>query len=201
MTQTEPNRCPWVPLDKPLYVRYHDEEWGLPVYDDRALFAKLCLDGAQAGLSWWTILQRRENYYKAFDGFNPEKIVHYDDKKVAALLEDAGIIRNRLKVQSVIKNARGYLEIMAETGSFSGYLWDFVGGKPIANAPRRLEDYQATSPESEAMSKALKKRGFSFVGPTIVYAFMQAVGMVNDHSADCFRREEVVGKSSAAQGF
>lgn len=184
-------RCPWVPLDKDLYVRYHDEEWGVPVYDDLALFAKLCLDGAQAGLSWWTILQRRENYYAAFDGFDPEKIVRYDDAKKAALLQDAGIIRNRLKIESVVKNARGFLEIVSETGSFSAYLWGFVGGTPIVHAPRRIEDYPATSPEAEELSKNLKKRGFSFVGPTIVYAFMQAVGMVNDHSVDCFRRREL----------
>jgi DNA-3-methyladenine glycosylase I len=193
MTPPEPSRCPWVPLDKPLYVQYHDEEWGVPVRDDQALFAKLCLDGAQAGLSWWTILQRRENYYRAFDGFDPEKIARYGDEKVEDLLQDAGIIRNRLKVQSVIRNARGYLEIKAETGSFGRYLWDFVGGEPEVNAPAELSDYRATSPEAEAMSKALKKRGFSFVGPTIVYAFMQAVGMVNDHAVDCFRRSEVEG--------
>ncbi len=184
-------RCPWVPLDKELYVRYHDEEWGVPVRDARALFAKLCLDGAQAGLTWWTILQRRENYYAAFDGFDPEKIVRYDDAKIAALLANAGIIRNRQKVNSVINNARGYLKIVEETGSFSDYLWGFVGGQTQQNELRHLQDYPATSPESEAMSKALKKYGFSFVGPTIVYAFMQAVGMVNDHSVDCFRRHEV----------
>ena len=188
----EKNRCPWVPLDKALYVQYHDEDWGVPVYDDRQLFAKLCLDGAQAGLSWWTILQRRDNYFEAFDGFDPEKIVRYDEKKKAALLQNAGIIRNRLKVESVIKNARGYLQIIEETDSFSRYLWSFVDGRPIVNSPRVLADYAATSPEAEAMSKALKKRGFSFVGPTIVYAFMQAVGMVNDHAHGCFRRQEVM---------
>ncbi len=184
-------RCPWVPLDKLLYIQYHDEEWGVPVLDDQALFAKLCLDGAQAGLSWWTILQRRENYYLAFDGFDPARIVQFDDKKVNALLQDPGIIRNRLKVQSVIKNARAYLGIMEETGSFSRFLWDFVGGAPEVNTPVKLSDYRTTSPEAEAMSAALKKRGFTFVGPTIVYAFMQAVGMVNDHAADCFRQEQV----------
>jgi len=188
MTAPEPVRCPWVPLDKPLYIQYHDEEWGVPVLDDQALFAKLCLDGAQAGLSWWTILQRRENYYRAFDEFDPARIARFDDKKVDALLQDPGIIRNRLKVQSVIRNARAYLEIMEETGSFSRFLWDFVGGAPQVNSPVKLSDYRTTSPEAEAMSAALKKRGFTFVGPTIVYAFMQAVGMVNDHSADCFRR-------------
>ena len=191
MKMPEITRCPWVPLDKALYVHYHDTEWGVPEYDDHKLFAKLCLDGAQAGLSWWTILQRRENYYAAFDQFDPEKIVRYDDAKKAALLLDAGIIRNRLKIESVVKNARGFLEIRSETGSFSEYLWSFVGGKPIVNAPRRLADYPPSSEEAAAMSKALKKRGFTFVGPTIVYAFMQAVGMVNDHSADCFRQKEV----------
>jgi len=185
-------RCPWVPLDKPLYVQYHDEEWGLPVYDDQKLFAKLCLDGAQAGLTWWTILQRRENYYAAFDGFDPEKIVAYDDARVAELLANPGIIRNRLKVQSVIKNARGYLAIRDELGSFSDFLWGFVDGKPIVNRIERLEDYPPTNPNSETMSKALKKYGFTFVGPTICYAFMQAVGMVNDHAVDCFRFPEVM---------
>ena len=188
----EKTRCPWVPTDKPLYKQYPDEEWGVPERDDRKLFAKLCLDGAQAGLSWWTILQRRGNYYAAFDGFDPEKIVRYDGAKKAELLQDAGIIRNRLKIESVVKNARGYLEIQSELGSFSDYLWSFVGGTPQINTPRVLADYRATSPEAEAMSKALKKRGFTFVGPTIVYAFMQAVGMVNDHAADCFRLKEVM---------
>ena len=185
------NRCPWVPTHLPLYVQYHDEEWGVPVRDSQALFAKLCLDGAQAGLTWWTILQRRENYYAAFDHFDPHKIVHYDEAKVTELLSNAGIIRNRLKIQSVIKNARGYLQIEEEKGSFNDFLWDFVGGHTIVHELHTLKDYPATSPESEAMSKALKKHGFSFVGPTIVYAFMQAVGMVNDHSIDCFRRQEV----------
>ena len=186
-----PTRCPWVPLDRALYVSYHDEEWGVPVHDDQALFAKLCLDGAQAGLTWWTILQRRENYYRAFDGFDPQKIVRYDEAKIAALLQDSGIIRNRLKIRSVVQNARDYLAIMEEKGSFGDWLWSFVDGAPVANAPRTLADYTATSPQAEAMSKALRGYGFSFVGPTIVYAFMQAVGMVNDHSADCFRRLQV----------
>jgi DNA-3-methyladenine glycosylase I len=184
------NRCPWVPLDKPLYVQYHDEEWGVPVRGDQALFAKLCLDGAQAGLSWWTILQRRDNYYLAFDGFDPQKIARYGDAKIAELLANPGIIRNRQKVNAVIANARAYLEIMEETGSFSDYLWGFVGGRVVRHELRHLQDYPATSPESEAMSKALKQRGFAFVGPTIVYAFMQAVGMVNDHAVHCFRRDQ-----------
>ena len=185
------NRCPWVPTHLSLYVQYHDEEWGVPARDSQALFAKLCLDGAQAGLTWWTILQRRENYYAAFDNFAPHKIVRYDGAKVAELLGNAGIIRNRLKIQSVIKNAHGYLKIEEERGSFNDFLWSFVGGQTIVHELRELKDYPATCPESEAMSKALKKYGFSFVGPTIVYAFMQAVGMVNDHSVDCFRRDQV----------
>ncbi len=185
-------RCPWVPPHLPLYVQYHDEEWGVPVRDSQALFAKLCLDGAQAGLTWWTILQRREHYYAAFDEFDPHKIVRYDDAKVAELLANSGIIRNRLKIQSVIKNARGYLQIEEEKGSFSEFLWSFVGGQTLVHEIHIIKDYPTTNPESEAMSKALKKYGFSFVGPTIVYAFMQAVGMINDHAMDCFRRGEVM---------
>ena len=189
------NRCPWVPLDKPLYVQYHDEEWGVPVYDDRALFAKLCLDGAQAGLSWWTILQRRENYYAAFDQFDPVKMAAYGEDKVVELLANPGIIRNRQKVRAFIRNAQAFLRLQAE-GSFSAFLWDFVGGKPIVHRLRSLADYPAQSPESASMSKALKKRGFSFVGPTICYALMQAVGMVNDHTVDCFRFESAVERRS-----
>lgn len=183
-------RCPW-PTNDPLYIKYHDEEWGLPVYDDRLLFAKLILDGAQAGLSWITILRKRENYWAAFDNFDPEKIARYDDAKIAELMNNAGIVRNRQKINSAIKNAQAYLHLVDEGISFSEYLWGFVGGKPIVNALRSEADYMATSPESEAMSKALKKRGFSFVGPTICYAFMQAVGMVNDHLVTCFRYEEI----------
>ena len=169
-------RCPWVPADKELYLRYHDEEWGVPVYDDRLLFAKLILDGAQAGLSWWTILQRREHYWLAFDNFEIEKIARYDDAKVEELLQNPGIIRNRLKVKSVIKNAQGYLKIREERGTFSDYLWGFVGGAPILNKLATLEDYPTTSPQAAALSTDLKSRGFSFVGPTIVYTFMQACG-------------------------
>ncbi len=183
-------RCPWCGTD-PLYVKYHDEEWGLPVYDDQKLFAKLILDGAQAGLSWITILRKRDNYYRAFDNFDPEKIARYDAVKLAALMGDAGIVRNRLKIEAAVKNARGYLNIMEETGSFSGFLWDFVDGRPIQNSWQTLTDLPAKTPQSEAMSKALKKRGFNFVGPTICYAFMQAVGMVNDHIIDCFRYHEL----------
>lgn len=186
------NRCPWVPTHLPLYVQYHDEEWGVPVRDSQALFAKLCLDGAQAGLTWWAILQRRENYYAAFDHFDPHKIARYDDAKVAELLANPGIIRNRLKIQSVIKNAHGYIRIEEEKGSFGDFLWSFVGNKIVSRELRHLQDYPTTSPESEMMSKTLKKYGFTFVGPTIVYAFMQAVGMVNDHAGECFRYPEVM---------
>jgi DNA-3-methyladenine glycosylase I len=181
-------RCQWCG-DDPLYIQYHDEEWGLPIYDDRLLFAKLILDGAQAGLSWITILRKRENYWQAFDHFNPEAIARYDDAKFAALMDNPGIVRNRLKIRSAIKNAQGFLKIQDELGSFSRYLWDFVGGKPLVNAWETMGQVPAVSPESEAMSKGLKKWGFSFVGPTICYAFMQAVGMVNDHTVDCFRYE------------
>lgn len=188
-------RCEWCG-DDPLYVSYHDEEWGVPVYDDRQLFAKLILDGAQAGLSWRTILYKRENYYAAFDGLDPVKIARYDEAKIAELLQNPGIVRNRLKVESAVKNANGYLKIKEEHGSFSDFLWQFVGGKPIQNSWTSIGELPAKTPESEAMSKALKKRGFNFVGPTIVYAFMQAVGMVNDHVVDCFRYEAIRGMSS-----
>ena len=186
-------RCPW-PTKDSLYIRYHDEEWGLPVHDDRKLLAKLILDGAQAGLSWITILRKRENYWEAFDQFDAEKMARYDEKKIAELMGNAGIVRNRQKINSAIKNAQAYLRVRDELGSFDEYLWEFVGGKTIVNAIETEEDYMATSPESEAMSKDLKKRGFSFVGPTICYAFMQAVGMVNDHVVSCFRYEEVQQK-------
>ncbi|KAA1174261.1 DNA-3-methyladenine glycosylase I [Marinobacter salinexigens] len=182
MTNTE--RCSWCGND-PLYVRYHDTVWGRPEYDDRALFEKLCLDGQQAGLSWITILRKQGTYREAYDDFDPEKIIQYDDEKVAQLLENPGIIRNRLKVQSVIKNARGYLKILEDEGSFSDFLWSFVNHSPIQNRWTSMSDVPVTTPESEAMSKALKRRGFTFVGPTIVYAFMQATGMVNDHLAQC----------------
>jgi len=172
-------------------VQYHDEEWGLPVHDDQLLFAKLILDGAQAGLSWSTILKKRENYWAAFDNFDAEKIAQYNDAKFEELMNNPGIIRNRLKIQSAIKNARGFLKIQAEFGSFSEYLWQFVDGKPIVNGWTSMSQLPAKTAESEAMSKALKKRGFNFVGPTICYAFMQAVGMVNDHTVDCFRFEEI----------
>jgi DNA-3-methyladenine glycosylase I len=184
------NRCAWPGAD-PLYVSYHDQEWGVPVYDDRLLFAKLILDGAQAGLSWITILRKRDGYYAAFDNFDPQIIAAYDEAKFEQLINNPAIVRNRQKIRSTIKNAQAYLQLKEEEGSFSDFLWSFVDGKPIQNELNSLSQIPAKTPESEALSKALKKRGFSFVGPTIVYAFMQAVGMVNDHVIDCFRYEEV----------
>ncbi len=183
-TQT---RCDWCGTTDELYIDYHDKEWGVPVYDDQLLFAKLILDGAQAGLSWITILRKRKNYWQAFDQFDPEKIARYDEAKIADLLQNPGIVRNKLKVNSAVKNARGYLEIREEHGSFSDYLWRFVDGKPIQNSWQTMDDLPTQTEASQAMSKALKKRGFNFVGPTIIYAFMQAVGMVNDHTINCFR--------------
>jgi DNA-3-methyladenine glycosylase I len=183
-------RCAW-PGTEPIYVTYHDEEWGVPVYDDQLLFAKLILDGAQAGLSWITILRKRENYWQAFDNFDPEKIARYDEAKLAQLMQNSGIVRNRLKIEAAVKNAKGYLKIMEEVGSFSDFLWQFVDGKPIQNAWQTLSELPTETAVSRAMSKALKKYGFNFVGPTICYAFMQAVGMVNDHTVDCFRYHEL----------
>ena len=183
-------RCSWCGTD-PIYVKYHDEVWGVPVYDDKELFAKLILDGAQAGLSWITILKKQENYYQAFDGLDPEKMALYDEVKIQELLQNPGIVRNKLKIRAAVTNAQAYLRLIEEKGSFSDYLWEFVEGKPIVNHFKNMSEVAATSPESDALSKDLKKRGFKFVGSTIVYAFMQAVGMVNDHFVDCFRYEEV----------
>jgi len=182
-------RCGWV-NDDPLYIAYHDEEWGVPLHDDRRLFEMLVLEGAQAGLSWYTILRKREGYRRAFDEFDPERVARYDEKKVASLLRDPGIVRNRLKVNAAISNARAWLDLRESGVQFSDFLSDFTGGKPVVNAWRRLEDVPASTPASEAMSKALKKLGFRFVGPTICYAFMQAVGMVTDHVTSCFRWSE-----------
>jgi len=187
MENQNKTRCPWVPLNDPLYVEYHDNEWGVPVHDDRLLFESLILDGAQAGLSWITILRKRENYRRLYDNFDPQKVVRYGEEKLAQLLSDPGIVRNRRKVESSISNARVFLDIQEEFGTFDRYIWQFVEGKTIVNAREKLSDYPATSKESDAMSKDLKKRGFKFAGSTICYAFMQAVGMVNDHSVDCFR--------------
>jgi DNA-3-methyladenine glycosylase I len=180
-------RCAWCPADNPLYIRYHDEEWGVPVHDDRKLFEMLILEGAQAGLSWLTILKRRDGYRKAFARFDAKKIARYDKRKMAALMKNPGIIRNRLKIAATVANARAFLEVQKEHGTFDRYIWSFVGGKPRLNHRKSGERLPAQTPEAEAMSADLKKRGFRFVGPTICYAFMQAVGMVDDHSADCFR--------------
>ncbi|RME07688.1 MAG: DNA-3-methyladenine glycosylase I, partial [Anaerolineae bacterium] len=171
--------------------RYHDEEWGVPVYDDRLLFAKLMLDSAQAGLSWITILRKRENYYAAFDDFDPQRIARYDQAKFEQLMANPGIVRNRQKIAAVIHNARAFLKLQEEYGSFSRFLWQFVGGHPIVHAWEDVAQIPAQSPESRAMSAALKQHGFRFIGPTICYAFMQAVGMVNDHIVTCFRYNEV----------
>jgi DNA-3-methyladenine glycosylase I len=187
-----PCRCPWVDLTKPDYIAYHDREWGVPVHDDRLLFEFLTLESAQAGLSWYTVLRKRENYRLAFDGFHPEKVIHYDERKVAALLQNAGLIRNRAKIEAAIHNAGRFLAVQEEFGSFDVYLWRFVDGRPILNERHTLADYPATSAESDALSRDLRSRGFKFVGSTICYAHMQAVGMVNDHTIDCFRRPQII---------
>lgn len=184
MTDNETRRCDWCGTD-PLYVAYHDQVWGRPEYDDRALFEKLCLDGQQAGLSWLTILRKQDNYRAAYDGFEPTAIARYDDAKIQELLQNAGIVRNRLKVESIIRNARGYLALQDAGHGFADFLWQFVDGRPHQNAWRSMAEVPVTTPEAEAMSRALRQRGFNFVGPTIVYAFMQATGMVNDHLVQC----------------
>lgn len=183
-------RCTWSGSD-PLYIAYHDEEWGVPVHDDRLLFEFLVLEGAQAGLSWSTILRKREAYRRAFASFDPHKVARYDERNVAALLADAGIVRNRAKIESALKNAKAFLAVQAEFGTFDAYQWRFVDGRPLQNRRRAIRDIPARTVESDALSKDLKSRGFSFVGSTIVYAHMQAVGMVNDHVVDCFRHREV----------
>jgi DNA-3-methyladenine glycosylase I len=183
-------RCPW-PKDDPIYVAYHDEEWGVPEYDDRALFEKLILDGFQAGLSWITILRKRDNFRRAFDGFEPAVIARYGQRKVTSLMNDAGIVRNRAKIEGTILSARGYLDIMEKGPGFSALLWGFVDGKPQVNRRRGTGDIPSETPLSKAISKELSGRGFKFVGPTIVYAFMQAVGMVNDHLVTCYRHGEI----------
>jgi DNA-3-methyladenine glycosylase I len=189
-----PSRCPWCG-DDPLYVAYHDAEWGVPLHDDRALFEFLILEGAQAGLSWITILRKRENYRRAFDGFDAEKVARYGDAEVARLLGDAGIVRNRLKIEAAIGNARALLELREEFGSFDAYLWGFVDGVPVRNCWKSLAEVPATSAVSDALSKDLKARGFKFVGSTICYSLMQAVGLVNDHLIACFRHAQVAGRS------
>jgi DNA-3-methyladenine glycosylase I len=198
---TEGKRCVWSGTD-PLFVAYHDEEWGVPLHDDRVLFEFLVLEGAQAGLSWSTILRKRDAYRRAFDQFDPQKVARYNKRKVSALLADAGIVRNRAKIESSIKNARAFLEVEAEFDSFDAYQWRFVDGRPIQNRWRAMGEIPAHTVQSDAMSKDLKSRGFSFVGSTIIYAHMQAVGMVNDHVIDCFRHREVarLGRGRHANG-
>ena len=191
-------RCWWAG-DDPLYVKYHDLEWGVPVQDDRTLFEYLILDGAQAGLSWLTILKKRDNYRRAFDQFDPEIVARYDDAKIDALLQNAGIVRNRMKIRSAVANAQAFIRVRDEFGTFAKYIWGFTGGKTLVNSWENPQDVPAKTPESMAMSRDLKQRGFNFVGPTICYAFMQAAGMVNDHLTDCFRYEEV--KKLAAEAY
>ena len=195
MTELEKNtaavtRCGWV-SDDPLYIDYHDREWGVPLHDDHKLFELLMLEGAQAGLSWITILKKREHYRRAFDGFDAERMASYGEDKIQQLLADPGIVRNRLKVRSAVTNARAYLAVRQELGTFDHFLWQFIGGEPRRNAWRSLAEVPAKTPESDAMSKELKRRGFKFVGSTICYAFMQSSGMVNDHTTDCFRYRQV----------
>ena len=181
-------RCDWVPEDDPLYVAYHDEEWGVPTHDGRALFELLTLEGAQAGLSWITILRKRDGYRRAFAGFDPAAVARFGARDVERLLGDAGIVRNRLKVESTVNNAARVLEVQEELGSFDAYLWSFVGGEPLVGSWRTTRAIPAETAESKAMSKDLKRRGFRFVGPTVCYAFMQAAGLVDDHVVSCFRR-------------
>ncbi len=187
---TGKRRCPW-PGSDPLYVDYHDREWGTPLRDDRGLFEFLVLEGAQAGLSWATILHKRENYRRAFAGFDPEAVARFDERRLAELLADPGIVRNRLKVAAAVGNARAFLDVCAQRGGFSDYIWSFTDGRPVRNRWRTMAEVPATTPAAEAMSRDLKRRGFKFVGPTICYAFMQAVGMVNDHLVGCFRHAEL----------
>ncbi len=184
-------RCAWAGSD-PVYIAYHDDEWGVPIADDQRLFEKICLEGFQAGLSWLTILRKREGYRRAFDGVDPTRVARFDARRRARLLRDPGIVRNRGKVESAVSNAKAFLAVQQEFGSFDAYLWAFVDGRPVQNRWRRLRDVPASTPVSEAFSRDLKKRGFRFVGPTICYAFMQATGMVNDHLLTCFRHAELV---------
>lgn len=185
-------RCPWVDLTKPDYISYHDKEWGVPVHDDRTLFEFLTLEAAQAGLSWYTILRKRANYRKAFADFDAQKVARFTQAKIEKLLLDPGIVRNRLKVESAVNNARQFLKVQEEFGTFDAYIWRFVNGKPIVNKWKTLKDFPAKTTISDTISKDLKKRGFRFVGSTIIYAHMQATGMVNDHTVDCFRRKELL---------
>ena len=184
-------RCPW-PVDDPLMIEYHDTEWGVPVHDDHKIFEFLILEGMQAGLSWSTILHKRENFRKAFDNFNVEKVARYDRRKIGSLLTNAGIIRNRLKIEAAVTNARQFIKVQEEFGSFDRYVWQFVGGEPVVNRRRTAKGVPARTKESDAMSEEMRKRGFKFVGSTICYAHMQAAGMVNDHMVTCFRYKDLV---------
>ena len=186
------NRCAWVPLDNPLYVKYHDEEWGVPIHDDQLLFEFLILEGAQAGLSWLTILKKRDNYRLAFNDFDPQKVALYDEKKIEELMQNSGIIRNRRKIESAIANARAFLEIQSKYGSFDSFIWNFVDGKPIVNCWKSTKEIPPKTSLSDTLSKELIKKGFKFVGSTIIYSHMQATGMVNDHTTDCFRYNELI---------
>jgi DNA-3-methyladenine glycosylase I len=185
-------RCPWISPENQDYIDYHDNEWGVPVHDDRIIFEFLTLEAAQAGLSWYTVLRKRDNYRLAFSGFDPEKVARYGTRQIAALLNNAGIIRNEAKIRAAINNARQFLRIQEQFDGFDSYIWRFVDGKPIVHQIARLKDYSATSAESDALSKDLKQRGFKFVGSTICYAHMQATGMINDHIMTCFRRRQII---------
>jgi DNA-3-methyladenine glycosylase I len=188
-------RCPWIIPENQDYIDYHDNEWGVPVHDDRIIFEFLTLEAAQAGLSWYTVLRKRANYRQAFGGFDPEKVARYGKHQIAALLNNAGIIRNQAKILAAINNARQFLRIQEQFGRFDAYIWRFVDGKPIVHQIKKLKDYPTSSAESDALSKDLKQRGFRFVGSTICYAHMQATGMINDHVVDCFRRQEIINGS------
>lgn len=188
-------RCPWIIPENQDYIDYHDNEWGVPVHDDRIIFEFLTLEAAQAGLSWYTVLRKRANYRRAFGGFDPEKVARYGKRQIAALLNNPGIIRNEAKILAAINNARQFLGIQEEFGRFDAYIWRFVDGKPIVHQIKKLKDYPTNSAESDALSKDLKQRGFKFVGSTICYAHMQATGMINDHVVDCFRRQEIINGS------
>ncbi|MBI5846934.1 MAG: DNA-3-methyladenine glycosylase I [Nitrospirae bacterium] len=195
----ELTRCPWVDLSKPDYVEYHDKEWGVPIHDDRTIFEFLTLEAAQAGLSWYTVLRKRDHYRRIYRGFDPEEVAQFRTSDIKRMIQDPGIIRNSLKIEASVNNARRFLEVQKEHGSFSNYIWAFVNNKPKVHTIKKLTDYAATSDESDALSRDLKKRGFKFMGSTICYAHMQATGMVNDHSTDCFRRSEIIkGYASCA---
>lgn len=192
------DRCPWLDLTKADYLAYHDREWGVPVHDDRVMFEFLTLEAAQAGLSWYTVLRKRDAYRKAFAGFDPAKVAGFGERQILSLLNNAGIIRNRAKIAAAVNNAKNFLKIQEEFGSFDAYVWRFVGGEPVLHRLRSLKDYPATSSESDALSKDLKQRGFKFVGSTICYAHMQATGMINDHVIGCFRRQAIIAGYQSA---